>query len=191
MAGNAKTRSEYSGSPSSGKEDRGRKKNNDNSVPSAADLLSIHLEGEEDEEIPIFDSCDDVRRKLKEQLKHTTQVHLSHELTEMLPKSEVLPRRMGAFLKYSGPQAGAHNIVFYAAYVYFEKIRIKEGKKKTAKREEIEKHWSKPRDNAWQSSGSKLGGFPRIGDHNARLSLPEGDEWMQDQYGEVVKLCRM
>ena len=43
----------------------------------------------------------------------------------------------------SGVQAGAHDVAFYAAYVYFEKIRQKEGKKKTKKRERMEEIWDK------------------------------------------------
>jgi hypothetical protein len=38
---------------------------------------------------------------------------------------------------------GAKSIVFYAAYVYFEKLRTKERKPKGKKREEMEKVWGR------------------------------------------------
>lgn len=42
-----------------------------------------------------------------------------------------------------GPTAGAESKVFYGAYVYFEKLRIKEAKAKSKKREEMEKVWGR------------------------------------------------
>lgn len=134
--------------------------------------------------MPIFDTCDDVRKKLNESLKYTTQVKLSRELNELLPTSSVSSRQLGSFLKFKGPQAGAHSIAFYAGYVYFEKIRVKEDKKKTAKREKMEEKWSKVEDRGWQTSGSRLGGFPRIGSHNAHLTCLQGERSRLDQYGE-------
>ncbi|KAH7931147.1 hypothetical protein BV22DRAFT_1027907 [Leucogyrophana mollusca] len=44
----------------------------------------------------------------------------------------------GRFMKDSGATCGATNGTYYAAYVYFEKVRIAEGKKKTAKRQRNE-----------------------------------------------------
>jgi len=41
-------------------------------------------------------------------------------------------------VKEKGKTDGASNGTYYAAYVYFEKVRILEGKKKTAKRESNE-----------------------------------------------------
>jgi hypothetical protein len=41
-------------------------------------------------------------------------------------------------VKASGPTGGAENGTYVAAYEYFEKVRIAEGKKKTAKRERTE-----------------------------------------------------
>ena len=179
LADDAKKGSKKSSPPSGGK-------TYDGSVPAAADLSEIHLEGEDNEEVPIFDTCDDIRKKLNEALKNTSQAKLSRELSELLPNSSVSSRQLSSFLKFKGRQAGAHSIAFYAAYVYFEKIRIKQDKKKTAKREEMEKKWREPtREGSWHSSGSKLGGFPRTGQHNARLTVPQGVKWRLDQYGEI------
>ncbi|KAK5112683.1 hypothetical protein LTR85_011194 [Meristemomyces frigidus] len=161
-------------------------KKDENNVPSAADISTIHLPGEENEETPIFDTCDDIRKKLNEALKHTKQVQLARELDELLPISSLNSRQLGAFLKFKGPQAGAHTTAFYAAYVYFEKIRVKEDKKKMAKREKMEQKWRKlDLNKGWQQSGSRLGGFPRTGSHNAHLTCIQGERWRLDQYGEV------
>lgn len=51
------------------------------------------------------------------------------------------------FMKATGPTGGAGNGTYYAAYVYFEKRRIAEGKKKTPKR--------------LRAEGEQAGGLPR------------------------------
>lgn len=114
-----------------------------------------------------------MRRKVKEALKHTTQAVFCRELSELLPSSKVAPRQLAAFLKFKGPQGGAHSIVFYAGYVYFEKIRLQQGKKKTVKREKVEEVWA------------SKGGFSRQGAHAMRLWTHKSESWRQDQYGEI------
>jgi hypothetical protein len=46
------------------------KKPKDNKAPSAADLAHIYIDGEEDEEVEIYDTCDDVRKKIRDHMKH-------------------------------------------------------------------------------------------------------------------------
>lgn len=70
----------------------------------------------------------------------------------------------------NGPKGGAHSPVFYAAYVLFEKKRIKDGKKPTLKRQEMEKIWEKE------------GGFPR--DSNNWITCLQGERPSMDQYGQ-------
>ncbi|TKA78340.1 hypothetical protein B0A55_03630 [Friedmanniomyces simplex] len=176
-------------SSSDDKEQSSKKQRTSRTAPPAADISSIHLEGEADEETPIFDTYDDVRKRMNQALPTTTQAALSRTLTELLPKSKVSSHQLAAFLKFKGPQEGAHNPAFYAAYVYFEKLRISEGKKKSAKREKMEQIWGGRRDDndfkSWHSEGSPLGGFPRTGSHNAHLICLGGERWRLDQYGEV------
>ncbi|KIJ28893.1 hypothetical protein M422DRAFT_37182 [Sphaerobolus stellatus SS14] len=43
-------------------------------------------------------------------------------------------------MKLSGPCAGVENTIYYAAYVYFEKVRVATGKKITPKRQRNEEH---------------------------------------------------
>ena len=70
---------------------------------------------------------------------------------------------MAKFLAFKGPRAGAHSPAFYAAYVYFEKLRLQQDKKKSVEREKLEQAWAKD------------GGFPREDSHNMRLTLPKRD----------------
>lgn len=86
-----------------------------------------------------------------------------------MPSTEIEVRGLDRFLKATGRKSTGHNPVFYAAYVFLEKKRVKEEKKKSAKREEIEKIWK------------KQGGFPRDG--NERILCSKGDRPPIDQYG--------
>jgi hypothetical protein len=131
------------------------------------DVSSIHLHGEEDGAVPIFDTCDDIRKKINDYLKKepkATQAGLARELSNHLPDDEKVDgRQMGAFLKKKGPCDGGHSPVFYAAYVYFEKLRVKDNKKKSKKREEMEEAWAEE------------GGFPREGSHNMYFTTFPGE----------------
>lgn len=48
---------------------------------------------------------------------------------------------MQAFRGKKGPDAGNTSSVFYGAYVFFEKMRIKQNKPKSEKRKEMEEVW--------------------------------------------------
>ena len=143
--------------------------------PSAADLSHIHLDGEEDEKVSIFDTCDDIRKKIKEHLKlpGVTQASLARELSEMMPQTKVQPRQVAKFLNFKGPRAGGHSPVFYAGYVFFEKLRLQQDKKKTKKREDLEETWE------------RKGGFPREGSHNKHCTLTPGQSWRINYLGCV------
>ncbi|KDQ20143.1 hypothetical protein BOTBODRAFT_27553 [Botryobasidium botryosum FD-172 SS1] len=90
----------------------------------------IVLEGEEDGHVPVYDDCNDIRRKIRE-LQKTPGFKVTHWLKEI---GGINNNSMGRFMKDSGPNAGATNGTYVAAYKYFEKVRIAEGKKKTPKR---------------------------------------------------------
>jgi hypothetical protein len=124
--------------------------------PSAADLATVELEGEFSDEVPIFDTCDDVRKKLRNHLSKpgVTKAGFARDLSELVRCEKVTPKHIDKFLTFKGPRGGGHSPAFYASYIYFEKLRIQQGKKKTAKREKLE--------GAWKDKG----GFPREGSHN-------------------------
>ncbi|KZV71417.1 hypothetical protein PENSPDRAFT_664435 [Peniophora sp. CONT] len=95
----------------------------------------IKLEGEGEGGPPIYDDCNDIRRKIRALLQEPG-FKVTHWLKEI---GNVNSNSYGRFMKQSGPYGGADNSTYYSAYLYFEKRRIVEGKKKTPKRLRMEK----------------------------------------------------
>ncbi|KAK1633796.1 hypothetical protein BDP81DRAFT_396540 [Colletotrichum phormii] len=94
----------------------------------------IQLPGDEDMSVAVWDTCDIVRTKIRAILK------------EGVTKT--------AFLRaIKGPASGNTSSVFYAAYVFFEKLRVRDGKPKTKKREEMEEEWPTGMDTKQQLDG--------------------------------------
>ncbi|KAK4917459.1 hypothetical protein LTR49_014679 [Elasticomyces elasticus] len=131
----------------------------DKHVVTASELSSIHLGGEEEEQVEIYDTCDDVRKKINDHLKNTTRAAFGRELAELLPNDTV--------------QELEDTPAYYAGYVFFEKLRVKQGKKKSVKRQKME--------DAWESKG----GVPREGSHNKHIYLKKGQNASYDQYGLI------
>lgn len=75
-------------------------------------------------------------------------------------------------MEASGPQAAGHNVAFYAAWVFFEKKRISEGREKSEKRVELERIWGKK-------------GFRRVNGNEMLLTQPLGKRWAMDDFGRV------
>ncbi|KAI5480799.1 hypothetical protein MNV49_007209 [Pseudohyphozyma bogoriensis] len=98
-----------------------------------ASVHDVKLEGEDDESVPIYDDCTAIRRKITAFVgAGNTTAHLLREMGGI--NSNALAR----FKKESGANGGAANQVYYHAYVYFEKLRIFEGKPKNKARLEAE-----------------------------------------------------
>ncbi|KAF9473398.1 hypothetical protein BDN70DRAFT_867447 [Pholiota conissans] len=95
----------------------------------------IKLEKEDEGAVPIYDDCGEIRRKIK-LLQQTPGWKASPWLKEI---GGINSNSYNRFMKESGKNDGAANGTYYAAYIYFEKVRILENKKKTAKRLENEK----------------------------------------------------
>lgn len=112
--------------------------------PSTADLHSIHLPGEETDSVPVFETCDVIRRKITAHLKTPgmTQAQFCRDLHAQLKMpgcKSIQSKMLNDFRGKKGPIAGCTSSVYYAAYVYFEKLRIAEGKPKSKHRLEMEK----------------------------------------------------
>lgn len=112
---------------------------------SVYDVSDIHLDKEERDAVPVYDTCDDIRNKIRAFFRqpNCTQAALLRKLGAqyiLAPRALRSPQ-VNTFMKQKGPLEGNSSGIFYAAYVYFEKLRIKQGKKKSAKREEMEKKW--------------------------------------------------
>ncbi len=101
-------------------------------------MLSLHL-----------DTCDDIRRKItlhlnKPGMTQALFLRGASASFHRVPK-KLSSAQLSAFRSKKGPLEGNTSGIYYGAYVYFEKLRIKEGKPKSAKREEMEAIWSKDR----------------------------------------------
>jgi hypothetical protein len=162
------------------------------SVPSVDD---VELEGEKDDQVLVYgkysnaqkvsnqtdnnktDTCDDVRKKINMHLKKPGVTQASflrcvstsyHTVPKKLTSSQ-----LSLFRSKKGSYEGNTSGIFYGAYVYFEKLRIKEGKVKSKKREEMEK------------IHAERGGLDTKERKDHFLCLP-GDSWQNDAYGRHV-----
>jgi hypothetical protein len=112
-----------------------------------SDFLNIHLDGEEDDKVPVYDTCADVRRKISAHLRDpgVTQAQFCRDLHSLLHGPErgakIQSTQLARFRAMSGPNQGGDNKIFYAGYVFFEKKRIAENKPKSKKRLEMEEQW--------------------------------------------------
>lgn len=105
------------------------------------DVSMISLPGEDAGKVPVYDTCDEIRKKIRAFLKHDglTQAAFVREISKSFPdERKVSPRNLQSFLGLKGPLSGNTNKTFYAAYVFFEKLRIKQGKPKSNFREKME-----------------------------------------------------
>ena len=110
-------------------------------------LEEIHIDGEETNSVAVLDSCDEIRSKITSYLNQTgspTRNQFCRALRAQL-RTTKLGRidisHIDRFRAKEGPSAGIHSVVYYAAYVYFEKLRIAEGKQKSKHRIEMERRY--------------------------------------------------
>lgn len=110
------------------------------------DVSSVSLPHEETGDVPVYETCDMVRRKLRAFLKKPDiqQASFLREIAKTWENCAGGPRRLQAaqlnrFLAMAGPVAGNTSGVYYAAYVFFEKLRLRDGKPKSADRLEMER----------------------------------------------------
>ncbi|KAL1707122.1 hypothetical protein EV121DRAFT_288908 [Schizophyllum commune] len=90
----------------------------------------VKLEGEEEDMVPVYDDCAEVRRKIR-LLEKTPGFVRAQWLREI---GNVNSNSFGRFMASKERDAGGGNSTYPKAYIYFEKMRILEGKKKTAGR---------------------------------------------------------
>ncbi|KAK6087292.1 hypothetical protein SCUP234_01923 [Seiridium cupressi] len=124
---------------------------------SLPDISDIYLDYEETDEVPVYDTCDEVRKKINAHMRTPglTQAQFCRDIFAQLnaPKcKQIQSKQLGDFRGQSGLNTGAKSTVPYAAYVYFEKLRIAQGKPKSTHREDMEEIW-------WPQ------GYPRDQDH--------------------------
>lgn len=132
--------------------------------PPSVDLFSVYLEGEDEGEVEIYDSCDELRRKITAHILDSgmTKATFIRDIiraasTEEYPIARIQHKQLSDFLALKGATGGASSKVCYASYVYFEKKRIAEGEAKSEHRLDMEDEWEGegglPRERAYRQTG--------------------------------------
>ncbi|CAK1357536.1 hypothetical protein CB0940_07735 [Cercospora beticola] len=142
-----------------------------------ADISTIRLPGEESRSVPIFDTCDEIRKKINAYLVNpgVTQASFCRELVAQLPAgTHIQSKQLTDFRSKRGPRHGNTSCVFYAAYVFFEKLRLAEGKPKSKHRLEMEDYWA------------PQGGFDIVHGHNTHYNYMNHERPYEDKLGRVL-----
>jgi hypothetical protein len=147
-------------------------KNSDPSDP--YDVSEIHLEDEEEGEVEIYETCDSLRRMINAHLRRNgvTQASFLRHVSKQFgnePRT-ISGAQLASFLRKKGPLDGNSSGVFYGAYVYLEKLRIKEKKPKGKFRLE----------DVWED----YGGVERE-QHRGMYLCSAGSSVYMDKYGKV------
>ncbi|KAJ7131105.1 hypothetical protein C8R44DRAFT_774392 [Mycena epipterygia] len=112
---------------------------------SAKDLFDITLSGDEDASVEIYDTCDELRRKINALLRTgtITKTALLRDMSRAAytDAPNIQSKQLTDFLTKKGATSGSTSRVCYASYVYFEKKRIAEGKQKSKHRCDMEERW--------------------------------------------------
>lgn len=111
----------------------------------ATDISNVSLPGEESGGVEVYDSCDEIRKKINAHLVKpgVTQAGFCRDLTAQLKTgTKIQSKQLSDFRSKKGPSMGNTSSVFYAAYVYFEKLRLAENKPKSKHRKEMEAAWA-------------------------------------------------
>jgi hypothetical protein len=110
------------------------------------DISNITLDKEEEDEVEVYDTCDELRKKISAHLINTgvSKTSLCKAFAAQLHtrgNASIQIKQLNDFRGKKGADAGNTSSVFYGGYVYFEKLRIAEGKPKSAFRVQMEKEW--------------------------------------------------
>lgn len=108
------------------------------------DVSDMLLDGEVQQAVPVYDSCDEVRKKIQAHLREpgVTQAGFGRQIAEAFhPAKGIQGKQIADFLKKKGESHGAESGVYYASYVFFEKLRVKNGAKKSKHRKDAEREF--------------------------------------------------
>ncbi|CAZ83387.1 unnamed protein product [Tuber melanosporum] len=112
-----------------------RSAHTDEQEPADPDLpfLSIPLPGESTDSVPVYDSCDELRRKIRAFFRNPKYSKVTQKkFREAI--GNVNANTYRRFMEKKGETAGAECGMFYGSYVFFEKMRVYEGKAKGVRR---------------------------------------------------------
>ncbi|ORY61693.1 uncharacterized protein BCR38DRAFT_440896 [Pseudomassariella vexata] len=157
----------------------------------ALDVGDVHLDGEDTGDVPVYDTCDEIRRKIRTILRKdgVTQAAFCRAIAkECAAEQTIQPRQLTAFLGTKGVTNGNTTLVFYGSYVFFEKQRVKDNKPKSKMRLQMEQVWQGP-DNG-KGPGKK--GMNTVDNLDGPLWIRHNERAVQDKYGrlEFVKKGR-
>ncbi len=105
------------------------------------DVENYKLSGEETISVPVYDSCDEIRKKIRAHLAlpSVSQAGFLREIAKTyLDGRKIQSKVLNDFLGKRGLFAGNTSAVYYSSYVFFEKLRIRDGKPKTKHRTDME-----------------------------------------------------
>lgn len=105
------------------------------------DISNISLPGEECGGVPVYDSCDEIRKKINAYLVKpgVTAAQFCRDLeAQTATGQKIQSKQLTDFRSKKGAGAGNTSIVFYTAYVFFEKMRLAAGKPKSKHRKDME-----------------------------------------------------
>jgi hypothetical protein len=149
------------------------------------DVSGIKLDGEEEQEVEVYDSCDEVRKKIRAYLASpsVTQAGFLREIAKTFgADKKIQSKSLNDFLGKKGPMAGNTSSVYYASYVFFEKLRIRDGKPKSKHRLEMEKVW----DGTEPFGSGKAGvDVKTLLSNQSYICSVDGPAPYMDEYGRV------
>lgn len=103
----------------------------------------IPLDGQTLDSVPVYNTCQGIRRKINIHMRQpgvTPKAFLQHLSAQFyLTPTKIKNSHLEKFRGAQGFNFENTNPVFYAAYVFFEKIRVGSGKAKSQLRERIER----------------------------------------------------
>lgn len=105
------------------------------------DVSGVTLPGEEAGAVRVHDTCDEVRRNIHALLRQPgiRQVDFLRAIAKSFPAPrKIQSKQLHDFLAKKGATAGNTSCVYYGAYVFFEKRRIRDGRPKSKMRLEME-----------------------------------------------------
>ncbi|KAF3018565.1 hypothetical protein E8E14_012846 [Neopestalotiopsis sp. 37M] len=146
------------------------------SVPESLDVGGVTLDGEDKGPVPVYDTCDELRKKIRALLRKedVTQAAFLREIGNSFnPFRKIQSKQLNDFLAKKGPLDGNTSAVFYGSYVFFEKQRIKQNKPKSAMRLEMEKIYAKD------------GGVNITENQNRGILLRDTESAYTDKYGQT------
>ncbi|KAK4098827.1 hypothetical protein N658DRAFT_560841 [Parathielavia hyrcaniae] len=148
-------------------------------APALPDISDVVLPGEDLDAVPVFDTCDEVRKKINAHLKKPgiTKAGFCRDMYAQLkgPSRTAKPlqsSQLDRFRNSKGPLSGAKTLVYYGAYVFFEKLRIKGGRPKSKHRVAMEREWGPE-------------GIDREHDQNQPVWCRAGEHPVMDRYGKL------